>query len=222
MVLWDQQRRLVAMTPVVEALQAMVGPRSRCVYCEDSRATDVEHYWPKSRYSDRAFLWTNLLWVCTGCNRSKGDRFPLDPEGNPLLLDPSTDDPWAHLFYDVGTSLITARWLSATQTDERGEATLSVVSPINNEAVVDGRRRVTRVLAQLVSRFVNDARQAGLGDPIPDGTPVLEDFVQDFQDLRAYGLGFWFLRQDGREEEPFRTLLREWPGTHERVCERLF
>lgn len=51
----------------------------RCMYCEDSRADEIEHRRPKKLYPDDAFSWANWLYACGECNgvHVKGDRFAV-------------------------------------------------------------------------------------------------------------------------------------------------
>lgn len=86
----------------------------KCVYCEHATGVgyygDIEHFRPKAVYPELTFTWTNLLFSCAICNNAghKADHFPLDADGNPLLIDPSdpADDPANHLEfrYDPVTS----------------------------------------------------------------------------------------------------------------------
>jgi uncharacterized protein (TIGR02646 family) len=79
----------------------------KCVYCESkiTAATygAIEHFFPKSVYVDLTFEWSNLLLSCDRCNdpSHKGTKFPLDDQGNPLLLDPTdgVTDPSKHLAF---------------------------------------------------------------------------------------------------------------------------
>lgn len=73
---WKSARQTKALATVVHTLQSMAGARERCMYCVDSHGSDVEHFWPKAGYPQRAFEWPNLLLCCTECGRLKGDRFP--------------------------------------------------------------------------------------------------------------------------------------------------
>lgn len=69
------------------------------MYCEDSHGTDIEHFWPKGSYPLRAFLWENYLLACSFCNSNlKREEFPLDAHGQPELIDPTAEEPSAHLF----------------------------------------------------------------------------------------------------------------------------
>lgn len=79
---------LVRMAPGIE----------RCMYCGDSRATDIDHFEPISHLPYGTFEWLNHLLACGSCNSNeKRDQFPLDDEGNPLLLDPTRENPGLHL-----------------------------------------------------------------------------------------------------------------------------
>jgi hypothetical protein len=98
----------------------------KCCYCEHKiplSYNDVEHRRPKARANRRpgstethgywwlAFTWSNLLFACPACNRSrKRDQFPLDvasialapkqpPPGKevPLLLDPAEENGVEHI-----------------------------------------------------------------------------------------------------------------------------
>ncbi|MCP4549322.1 MAG: hypothetical protein GY835_22950 [bacterium] len=60
---WKAQRRSRFMKRIVEELGRMTGARERCMFCEDSRGTDIEHFWPKKRYPEKSFRWS---WACPG------------------------------------------------------------------------------------------------------------------------------------------------------------
>jgi uncharacterized protein (TIGR02646 family) len=84
---------------VRRALDTMASGRSRCMYCEDSFGTDIEHFFPKIRYPSKTFNWNNYLFACSHCNSNlKRQQFPLLSK-KPLLLDPSSDDPRSHLAF---------------------------------------------------------------------------------------------------------------------------
>lgn len=96
---WKSKPR-VAFEEIRSVLERMASGRSRCMYCEDSMGTDIDHFWPKAPYPDKAFLWENYLLACSYCNSNmKRQDFPLDPLGVPLLIDPSVDNPVDHLIF---------------------------------------------------------------------------------------------------------------------------
>lgn len=90
---WKAFRQLVAAGPVLDELRRMAGKRNRCLYCSDSRAADVDQYFPIAIDHSRAFAWSNLMWACPECNRRKATKFPI-AAGQPLVIDPTREDPW--------------------------------------------------------------------------------------------------------------------------------
>lgn len=95
--LWEQKDN-AAFREIRDTLRTMASGRARCMYCEDSAAKDIEHFWPKADYPLKAFDWLNYLLACGDCNsNNKRNQFPLDASGRPLLLDPTVDEPMEHL-----------------------------------------------------------------------------------------------------------------------------
>lgn len=193
---WKSARASQTMRGVERVLAGMSGPRERCMFCQDSRGTDIEHFWPKAVYPDRTFHWPNLLLACTGCNRAKSDRFPRGEHGEPLLIDPTAEDPWDHLVFDRRTSSITARWFATGEESPRGVATLETLGPLRNEAVERGRRKAVRQLEGLTEA----ALASGNLDELTEA--LLED---------DYGLAEWFVLREGSEEPPFSTVRTSRP-----------
>ena len=132
---WDKRRESAAIRFVREMLHAMCTGIRRCMYCEDSRAEDVEHVRPKALYPGLVFAWANFLYACAECNRKKGARFkvhlgdgrivdvgrkrgvpvPLELAvdhplllGEPLLIDPRSEDPLDLLRLDLETGAFEA------------------------------------------------------------------------------------------------------------------
>lgn len=182
----------------------MAGPQARCFFCADSRGTDIEHFWPKSVYPQRMFLWMNLLLSCSTCNTRKGIQFPLDGVGHPLLVDPTLDDPWDYLFFDSLTGNITAKYDPQTQSyNPKGLATTdSKMLSLNDEPVVVRRQaiyeRLTRYIGQVLSGIA-PLRQAGIAS------------LEVEADRDEYGLMRWFFRKDGQLALPFSNFLQSLP-----------
>lgn len=205
---WKKRRKqCAALRDAVSTLRMMARQRQRCMYCEDSRATDIEHFWPKSAYPERLFDWDNLLLVCADCNRKKNARFPLDAGGQPLVLNPTTDDPWKHLFYEPRTGLLTARQHQG-RSDTRGDSTLSVINALEHEAVTEGRQRATRNLERAVNAFLAAALAAGV---TPARDPNVRELNTAIRDNDAYGLGQWYFLHDGATSTPFCELRARYP-----------
>lgn len=134
-----------ARAEVLEQLREMCSGLERCMYCEDSMATDIEHYRPKSVYPGHAFTWANYLLACSHCNSNKKrDQFPT-MRGAPLLIDPTTDDPFDHLVLSPTTGLYVAL-------DEVGVASIEVFG-LNRDVCVTGRSHAWTVLCALIRNF---------------------------------------------------------------------
>jgi uncharacterized protein (TIGR02646 family) len=211
--IWETTRRTKTMGLVAVALAAMSGRRQRCMFCGDSRSTDIEHFWPKALYRRRVFRWSNLLWICTGCNRQKSNQFPLDRHGRPLLIDPTTDDPWDYLFFDRCTGYITARFDPASaQPHPKGVHTVDpAILPLSIEAVTEGRLRTQRNLMRAVRGFLS---HMATSVKVQSLEAELLDAVRDNDD---YGLALWYFRRDGATEEPFQTLRASYGEVWDRI-----
>jgi uncharacterized protein (TIGR02646 family) len=193
------------MGEVFKTLCEMAGKRERCMYCEDSRSVDIEHFFPKAHFTERSFRWANMLAICTGCNRCKGDTFPVFSSGRPKLLDPTMDDPWLHLFYDWHTGEVTAAVRSNGKKDPRGSHTLKVLDEtLNHEAVTDGRTAARRNLVRAVERFLQDVLMSGPG-------PATKELISAVQDCGSYGIADWCFQRHGSTEDPFRRFRKNHP-----------
>ncbi len=187
------------------------------------RDSDKDHpgyYW-------LAATWENLLPSCIDCNRQrtqeevidgdttatkklgKKDRFPVAgtrakrPDQDlgaeePLLLDPSVDDPHKFLEYDLGLGIVLPRTKSGKKHD-RAIASIEVYG-LNRSGLVQDRRHVIRLIDH---RLTLIARLAALRDEIadqPDVQQVLDEVVaQEIAVLRE-------MRQPNR---PYSGLVRQ-------------
>ncbi len=210
---WDSARRTKSMREVAKVLRSIVGRRNRCMYCEDSRATDIDHYRPLAHFRGHTFQWLNHLWICADCNRTKGDSFDLATDGSPLLLDPTVDEPWKFLYYDSHTDIITARFDTPTgEYNVRGSYTCRPdILPLNVEPVTEGRGRIRRNLARAVRTFLHAIDN---GDDVMNTEVALREALYDND---GYGLLDWYVHYDGVVEEPFAKLRQRFPGLLERL-----
>jgi uncharacterized protein (TIGR02646 family) len=149
---WQTARQTAALRSILATLKRMMGERQRCMYCLDSHGTDIEHFWPKTPYPERLFLWLNLLLCCTDCGRLKGDRFPL-AEGQPLLIDPTAEEPWLYLDFDPTTGNVVARFdADANDWSPKGLKTVEILQLDRRESLAVGYRKTFRRLSALVER----------------------------------------------------------------------
>ncbi|MBL8896432.1 MAG: hypothetical protein JNM84_02335 [Planctomycetes bacterium] len=197
---WQRHRKKAAFSAVLEVLGAMAGDRQRCMYCLDSHGTDIEHFWPKTPYPAKLFEWENLLLGCTECGRLKGSKFPLDATGNPLLLDPTADDPWEHLDFDPRTGIISARFdRSLDDYCPRGKETTSILQLDRREALAIGHKKTYRRLAQIVEEFLTQTQHDA------------QALLSSLREADEHGLLPWCFCPRGGEEAPFAALREKLP-----------
>jgi uncharacterized protein (TIGR02646 family) len=101
--LWQNKNR-ERMTEVRDTLRLMCSGNQRCMYCEDSAATDIDHFRPRSTSPLLTFAWENYLLACSMCNSNfKRQEFPCGPSGDPYLIDPTVEDPATLLIFSPST-----------------------------------------------------------------------------------------------------------------------
>jgi uncharacterized protein (TIGR02646 family) len=142
--LWKLQSNK-AFREIRRTLAEMASGIERCMYCEDSKGTAIDHFWPKAAYPDRAFTWLNYVLACSECNSKKNRRFPLDPEGAPLLLNPVEEEPLDHLAFSPSTG----KYETLTP---RGEESQNVYG-LDRSTLVKGRLLNWVVLKALLSSY---------------------------------------------------------------------
>ncbi len=192
---WQSGRQSATLRSVLDVLRRMTGERQRCMYCLDSHGTDIEHFWPKTRYPERMFAWPNLLLCCTECGRLKGDRFPLAADGAPLLIDPTAEEPWLYLDFDPQTGNIVPRFDADSQDwSARGLRTVEILQLDQREALASGCIRTYRRLRRIVDQFLR-------GDIL--SADALLDALQDADD---HGLLGWCFIGAGQALPPFCDL----------------
>lgn len=197
---WRTARKGKVLGRALKTLQCMAGLRARCMYCLDSHGTDIEHWRPKASDPGRMFTWDNMLLCCAECGRFKGNQFPVDSAGRPLLIDPTVDDPWCHLDFDPLTGQITAAF-DATQGnfDCRGEKTAEVLHFAERDALQDGCRRTWHRLSKVV--------RAALANSVVNSTMLCNELLHEDD----HGLLPWCFSTRGRREAPFRELWSSYP-----------
>lgn len=138
-------------------LAGMCSGVERCMYCEDSSATDIDHFEPKATSPEKAFRWTNYLLACSTCNSNyKRTEYPTAEDGTALLIDPTREDPCVHLLLSPKTGMY-----AAADGSMKGEASIRVFGL--NRAVLATGRRLAWDLAQLVVIAYAEAREASDG-----------------------------------------------------------
>lgn len=152
---------------IKEKLRLMSNNTSRCNYCEDSVADEIEHIYPKDIYPDRTFVWENYLYSCGHCNLRKSNNFALiNPGGNlnditppkPLpddhvfvrppnnqiaFIDPRIENPTDFIELDIIDTFRFVPAIELNETDEnyiRAQYTIDVLQLNDREFLVQARR----------------------------------------------------------------------------------
>lgn len=147
-----RRKPVAAFKSVRDALASMASGRQRCMYCEDSHGTDIDHFRPRAGFPTLTFHWPNLLLACAHCNSNqKRDRFPVDAAGDALLIDPTSEEPADHL----ALSPTTGELLGLTA---KGSTTIDIFGLNDSSAprrLRDGRRHALVEFKELL-RGYND------------------------------------------------------------------
>jgi hypothetical protein len=131
--------RTTVIEPLRAVLQEMAPGIERCMYCGDSFGTDIDHHEPLARSPLRTFDWFNHLLACAHCNsHRKRELFPTDLSGNPLLIDPTAEDPFDHLML----ALSVGEYAPLT---EKGRETIKVCG-LNRFVLARARQQAFRVV----------------------------------------------------------------------------
>ena len=196
---WKSARQTKKLSIVKQQLQQMAGGRERCMYCSDSAGTDIEHFWPKSRYPDRMFSWLNMLLCCTGCGRDcKGSQFPL-VNGLPVLLDPTVDDPWEFLDFSPATGILFPLMDRNGRTTVKGTETARIFQFAKRDAVTLGYQRSYRRIRKVI--------QNSLAEAAADADAL----IADLRDADEHGILGWCFRGAGINELPMSNLRQAHP-----------
>lgn len=130
-------------------LATMCARPAFCMYCHESRGTDVDHYVPIARDPLLTFEWRNHLLACGYCNQqAKNERFLLDSAGHPLLLDPSQDDSADHM-----TMSTTGEFIDLTA---RGAETIKTLGLNARRDLVEARHRSWRGVIRVFERAAQE------------------------------------------------------------------
>ncbi|MFZ4813324.1 MAG: hypothetical protein ACOYL5_02220 [Phototrophicaceae bacterium] len=174
--MWKPQNR--AFDEITEQLIAMCPGTRRCCYCEDARAEDVEHYRPKSRYPEDAYVWENYLYACSACNsNAKRDQFAVivdgkrqalpagvEPiNGQPALINPRYENPLDFLELDLLRTFEFGVREGLSELDQqRADYTIEVLQLNKRVELVDWRQKSYRVFVGWVDTYARYERAQDL------------------------------------------------------------
>ncbi|HNY38970.1 MAG TPA: hypothetical protein PKJ41_01185 [Bryobacteraceae bacterium] len=145
------------------------------------------------------FRWTNLLLCCTECGRFKSSQFPLQDNGQPLLIDPSNENPWAHLDFDPITGRLTARYcLDLADYSPMGVQTIRVLR-LDREHLEGQHRKTYRRLCRVLEDFGQNAGGGARG------------LAKALQGADDHGLLGWWIGGSGAEDDPLAEFKNRAP-----------
>lgn len=151
---WKQAKKTAHFGEIREVMAGMARGRVRCMYCEDNQGTDIDHFEPIDRNPDKAYTWSNYLLACSYCNSNlKREKFPVDDQGAPLLIDPSADDPFEHLELMIQSAKYGA-------VSRMGLETIEVFGLNIRPNLVKGRRAALVSAFELICKYA-ELRAAG-------------------------------------------------------------
>jgi uncharacterized protein (TIGR02646 family) len=148
---WSAFLRTRARKDVERALNGY--SHTKCAYCEQIAAKDIEHFYPKANFPQRMFRWDNFLRGCKNCNNAKLARFPMDAQGQPLLVDPTADEPFHFLRWDFQTGQTLVNPTEPQRT--RGETTRGLFD-LDQEPLCEERRKKLLLVEYLLARVVRE------------------------------------------------------------------
>ncbi|MFI7308265.1 hypothetical protein [Streptomyces hygroscopicus] len=152
----------VAKCRIRQLLEEMAPGRKRCMYCEDNLGTDIDHFQPIALAPSRAFDWLNHLLACSYCNSNlKRDAYPCDEDtGEPLLIDPTAEDPADHLTLRLGS----CQYEAGTR---KGTETVRVFGLNDRQELVRGRTTTYTTCRGLLAQwhtYVQEGEEAEAAD----------------------------------------------------------
>ncbi|UQA62910.1 hypothetical protein [Polyangium aurulentum] len=206
--LWDQEKTK-AFEEIRRVLKRMAHGSERCMYCDDSAGSGIDHFWPKEKYPGRAYTWENYLWSCATCNSTfKGSQFPLDEHGKPLLIHPAEEDPRIHFTLSPKTGKLINKTPKGVQTqitlgfDRRGEL---------DKARKDAFDAIQKFLIDYAAQCARgDTTEALVAQRLICRQPMASALLYLFQLLDSPG-GASLIRSDCRAAIEAHPEIRHWP-----------
>jgi uncharacterized protein (TIGR02646 family) len=154
----------------------------KCAYCEFNEPTDIEHFWQKSPYKDRMFVWENLFSSCSKCNKLKIGEMELNADGHPKLLNPCTQDPFKFFNIIVDVQDTTLGWIDPRlgllpSDEEKAIYTIKLFELNLRRRILKARKSAVMNLLILLESL----KQHGVGFEMPTGITLRQRFL-DFME----------------------------------------
>lgn len=186
--LWNRKENSIAkkaaFIEIKEQLTKNAVGEHYCNYCEHNEHSDIEHFYPKGLYPNKAFVWGNYMWSCKKCNSGlKLDKFKIfnplhsatvqditpihnprtyiqPPNEDAVLLNPRVDNPLNYLYLDLTNGiLISHPNLTSSRDIERANYTLELLKLDVREGLKKARINARKGFFNSLRRYI-DAKSA--------------------------------------------------------------
>jgi hypothetical protein len=151
-----------------------------------------------------------MLLCCAECGRLKSTKFPTDAMGEPLLIDPTVDDPWEHLDFDPETGNVVARFdLERNAFSAKGQMTVEALQLDRREALARVYQRSYRSIVRIIETAIKG------------GEPDADVLIEQLRERDDNGILAWCFGGNGQHPAPIAELRDRCPDIW-RICrERL-
>jgi len=143
-------------------LNELCGGAGRCCYCELSQPDEIEHIRPKDLFPECVFVWENYVYSCGPCNGPKNNQFAIfrkgsdkptvisrqrddpitrPPRGDPVLIDPRSENPLDFMELDLfDTFQFVPTFDEGTREFGRADYTIKVLRLNERDVLIKARR----------------------------------------------------------------------------------
>lgn len=207
---------------IKQSLSEMCAGAQRCVYCEDSAGTQIDHVYPKSLYPELVFSWPNYVFACGDCNtKYKRGRFAVFvadeidyhelpsavfPKDNPMpaapiaFIDPRNEDPMAFAVLDIANTFkFTPMPQLSTVGERKFRYTYEVVLKLNGAERELLREAREEAFGDFKARFIEYDRQKKSGasqdklDKLVAGIQK-KNHITVWREMQRWHINGWLLK----------------------------
>jgi len=172
---------------------------NKCCYCETklTKNFEIEHFRPKEKYRWLEKSWSNLLFVCSSCNKSKSNKFEtsngnlfesqenidvhksaafLNETEKPFFLHPEYDEIENFFAFEKGGKII------SKENNERADYTIKHTN-LNQAELIKARYEI---IENFRKQSNNQLDKADLKKNITEFTKKAYDSKSEFSAFRKY------------------------------------